>query len=499
MYTFPIEDFSGGWNPRDAWSKIADNECPDMLNMTLDERGGLTKRLGLTKYNSSQLGADALENIFYSAALGLLIAQQGTQIYKSTPGSGTWSSFATMTTSERVCFVDFLGKLVVGHPTDKMFTYDGTTWTGPVANSPKASTMAVWQNAIWSAGDSANPSRVTRSDLGAITWPASPVTNDLRQVNDKAITAIGGGTGMDTQGRAGLLVFKEDSIYRIHDSSNGAYVTLDVDYGAGGSLAVATNQGVTCAISRKGIVQVIGEVPQLISSKIEPVFHDSQMNMSKLSNMVCGSYRDRLIFSLARSGSTANNLTLEYSPLHGWIVPHSFGLSCATSVLKTGASTFAEKLYGGAASSGYAYDVFTGGSDDGSAISGRFQTRWWEPNRGNQCRFRRLLVNGRGSFSLYFKTNYDTGAGDLHSVAITGSGMVWGSGTWGVDTWGSSLYQDYERLFSLGYGRSFSIEVQESSTTSATGPKLLDDGTAETLGAFSVYGFALDIQRLGQS
>jgi hypothetical protein len=499
MRTLSITDFSGGWNPRDAWSAVADNELPDALNVTLDERGGITKRLGLTKYNSSQMGSDALENVYYSAALNLVIAQQGTTLYKSTPGSGTFSSFHTLSAGGRCCFVDFNSRLVFANSTDAFRQYDGTTVSAAISNAPVATTAAVWQNAIWSAG-SAVATRVTRSDLGTYTWPASPVTVDIRAKDDKPITCIGGGAGMDTQGRDGMFVWKEDSFYRLHDSATGAYTVVDLTYGAGGPLAVTTNQGITCAIGNRGVIAVRGgeDAPVVVSEKLSPVFRDTQLNMTQQANLVAANYRDRMVFSLARLGSTANNMTLEFHPTQGWFVPHSFGLACATTLEKTGASTRASKLYGGAAASGYVYDVFTGGSDDGSSIAGRFQMRWMELNNGNKVRYRKLIVNGRGTFGLYFKTDYASGAGELFPVRIEGTGALWGSAAWGDgSTWASDVFQDYAEMYSLGWGRSFSIECQETSTTSASGPRLLDDGTAETIGAFSVYGFNLQFERLG--
>lgn len=502
MKTLNISDFSGGWNPRDAWSAVADNELPDALNVTLDERGGVVKRLGLTKYNASQMGSDVLENLYYSPTLNLIIAQQGTTLYKSTPGTGTFASFHTLGSADRACFVDFLGKVMFANANDVFRSYDGASVSAAIANAPKAITASVWQNAIWSAGDPANLTRVTRSDLGAITWPASPVYVDIRIKDDKPITCIGGGTGMDVQGRSGVLVFKDDSTYRLHDSATGAYTALDLAYGAGGPLAVVTDQGITCAVSARGIIGMRGDdsEPTILSAKVEPLFRDTQLNMTQQANMVAGRYRGRMVFSFARIGSNANNITLEMHPVQGWIVPHSFGLAAATVLEKSGASTRVSKLYGASSSAGYVYDVFTGGSDDGAAISARFQMRWIEPASGNAVRFRRLVPNGRGTFNLFFKRNYDSSSGELFTVSIEGTGVDWGGGSlWGGGAvWSSEIFQDYgQPIFSLGWGRSFSIEVQEVSTSSATGPKLLDDGTADSTGAFSVYGFSIQYQPLG--
>ena len=503
MKTFPMNDFSGGWNARDGWSQVADNESPDMMNMTLDERGGIVKRLGLTKTGAQIVNTDNAQSLFYSSATDRLLAQVGTGLYVSTDGGVTWgASIKTFTTSARIHMVDFVGAVVIIHPVDKCFSYTvGGGITAVITNSPKGTCIAVWSNAMWSVGDSALPSRVTRSDLGALTWPATPVSVDVRAKDDQPLTAVGGGLGMDALGRGGLLVWKEDSRYRLYDAATGAYTVEDYSYGASGPQAVVTNEGVTCGISKRGIVSTSGDgvAGQVISAKIEPLFHPTQITMAQASLMVAGNYRNRMIFSLPWDGSAVNNLTLEYSPAQGWIAPHDFGLTCATTYTKSTNLLLGGKQGTGASSWGYVISVFTGGSDDTAAIAARHQTRWFEPARGNSVRFRRLQPNGFGTFNLYFKVNYDPGQGLLYPLAITGMGAVWGTAVWGTDTWGVALFQDYIPVYSLGHGKSFSIEISESSTLSGTGPSLLDVGSAEARGSFGIYGYALDIQPLGNS
>src|SRR5262245_54990583 len=50
-----IGDFSGGLNIRDALTELANNETPDCLNVVLDERGAAHKRLGLSRWNATQV------------------------------------------------------------------------------------------------------------------------------------------------------------------------------------------------------------------------------------------------------------------------------------------------------------------------------------------------------------------------------------------------------------------------------------------------------------
>lgn len=499
-----IEDFSGGWNPRDAWSEIARNEMPDMMNMTLEERGGVVKRLGLTRLNAGAQISNGgnIQSLYYSAATDRLLAQIGLNLYASSNGGVSWgSALHTFSTNARCHMVDFLGVVVIIHPADNVRTYNGTAVSGVVANSPDGTCIAVWQNALWSIGDPAAPSRVTRSDLGAATWPASPITVDIRVKDDKPLTAIGGGQGMDEQGRDGILVWKEDSHYRINNSSTGAYTVEDFQYGASGAMCVTTTAGVTCGLSRKGIVANTGGTPELVSTKIEPLFHPSQMTFANSHVMLAANTEsDRMVFSMPfTDGVTANSLTLEYSPKQGWFAPHSFGISAATNYTKNTQKLYGGKVGTGSSTYGYLLDVFSGAQDDGAPITSRFQTRWFEPNVGSDVRYRRAVINGRGSFTFYVKRNYDTGAGDSYQVAIQGDGSLWGSAIWGTDTWDAPLQQDYVEIFSLGHGRSISMEVQETSSTTSTRTALLDIGAEEPIGGFAVYGISVDMVSLGTS
>jgi hypothetical protein len=501
MRSFSINDFSGGWNPRDAWSQVGDNESPDCLNVTLDERGGIVKRLGLLKYNSTQLGTDAFENLFYWQTQQYLIAQQGTTLYYST-GDGVWTTTTRVfSTSARVGMCDFQGRLCVVHPVDGVWvSTNGTTWTQTTGGTNnmeavRGNCIAAWQNKLWVGGDPNNKPRVWFSAAGdATTWTIATAWVDIRDKDDAIVTAIGAGSGMDSEGRPGLLVFKDESHYRINNSSTGAYTTVDTQYGASGPLAIASTLGITCAISKRGIVAVnaSGGEAVLVSDKLTPLFNPNQIAFAQAANMCAGVYRDRLVFSLARAGSTTNNLTLEYSPQVGWIVPHGFGASAFAMYRKND-----EKLYSAGPTSGYAFETFKGGDDNGTAITARYQTRWFEPGRGNACRFRRMIVNGRGEFSLYVKRDYTSGQGELNEVAIVGDAFVWGTGIWGTGIWGPDIFQEYQEFHSLGLGRAVSFELTESSATSVTGPKLLDDGASPELGAFACYGLTIDYVNLG--
>ena len=62
-----------------------------------------------------------------------------------------------------------------------------------------------------------------------------------------------------------------------------------------------------------------------------------------------------------------------------------------------------------------------------------------------------------------------------------------------------ALQQDYVEIFSLGHGRSISIEIQEQSMLTSSQVKLLDVGEDPEVGGFALYGISVDMVGLGNS
>lgn len=333
--TLILEDFSGGLNLRDAPSQVGNNESPDCMNVSLDERGGVVKRLGLERLGSGTSISAAPSNLFYSAAQNVFIVQDGAAVKKTTDFIN-FTTIKTYTTSERACFADFVGNLIAVHPTDRVSYWDGATWTDVGATSPKGSAIVVWQNRALVVGDPANKARLYACKAGTIgTWTTGAGdgwTNDIREKDDETLTALAVGQGMDVQGRPSLLVFKERSTYRVHDSSTGAYTTLHREAGAGGPLAVASTQGIVAFMGPSGVYVTDGvEQPREASGKIAPIFRPTQINMAQASLWAAGVKNDRIVFSFTwGSGQSTNNRTLEYDPQQGWFVIHDFGCAAYT-------------------------------------------------------------------------------------------------------------------------------------------------------------------------
>lgn len=492
-----LTDFSGGLNLRDAPTELGATDSPDCMNVTLDERGGVVKRLGRTRLNAGGALPGTPQQAFFWKSAGVEIFQVGATIYKTPDNYASWSSIATLSTSDRMAFCDFNGKLVGVHVQDGVFVYDGATWTLATA-AVKGSCIAPWQNKVFVGGDlrAGNNSVVWWSNAGNPSiFTTGTDFNGLREKDDAPITALGLGQGQDVAGRPGLLVFKEESAYRINSSATGAFTTIDGSAGAAGALAVVTCFGVTCVINKLGIFTTdangVNELT-LASGKIPDYFRPDALNFGAQGLWCAGVYKDRVLFSVPwGAGQASNNRTLEFHPQLGWIVPHDFGASAFTTYSKND-----QKLHAASPNAAYVYEQFKSGSDDGAAISARYQTRWIIPRVGMLNSFRRLRLGGRGAFSLFTKLDFDQGQGELNAVSLLGTAFTWNDAgaVWNNPgmIWGPTTYEDYADFQEPGFGRAIAFNMTHVGTQSATGPKILEDGPAPEIGAFAFYSLTLD-------
>lgn len=474
-----FRDFSGGVNTRDAASELSENEFPYSMNVTLDERGYLMKRLGYENRFVSALGTGKVSNLFYWATQNKLVSQIGASLHVDNA-----AAFKTFTTSDRCGMVEFLGNLFITHPVDGSFTYDGTT-VSAVASGPKGDTAAVWQNKIW-VNDVINPARLWRSDAGAVNFGVTAWT-DLREKDSGKLVLLTGASGLDIAGRPGLLAFKEDSAYRINDPSTGAFTTIDASIGAGSNISGVNAYGRTYVINNRGIYSTDGLNPMREESRlIENLFQNTQIDQTKNSLMAAGRYQDRLFFSLPRTGSSVNNLALELNPQEGWIVPHSNAASAYASFGRN----ITYMVMGSPSVDGRIYNSHRGGSDAGSPIASEFQTRWMEPNDGRAARLRKARFVGLGELDAYARKDYqDESVLNPMHVNIQEAGPVYDDDASVYDTdddYVSPSFQSYQDFYSIGVCRSVSVRLVESSSIAQVGPTVLGGTAAQERGAWTM-------------
>lgn len=471
-----FKTFKGGLNTRDQASELTSEEISDALNVTIDERGAATKRLGYERRFSTAIGASLVSNVFEWKSRGFVVTQEGPRMHIDDD-----AAFLTWSTSARVGMCEFLGNLVLIHPVDGVRAYDGTTVTGPFTNFPLGDTCAAWQGKCWFAGNPTNPSRVSFTNIGAMTMDTDDWV-DLREKDSAKVLCLSGAAGLDVAGRPGLLAFKEESAYRIYDSSTGAFNTIDASIGCGSNIGAISAYGRTYTIGPRGIYYTNGLDPMVeASAKIENLFTPAVINHDRHDLMCAGRYQDRLRFSMPASGETFNSISIELHPLSGWIMAH-------TDAASAYASTDEDLIMGSPTAVGMVYNGYRTGSDDGVDIASYMQTHWIEPNFGNKTRIRRARFVGFGAFDASLYKDYESGQSlPTLSVDITPEAHQWDDGTQWNDgsLWGPVAFQDYADFWSIGTARSFSIRISETSDISLPGRNIIGQSTG-VVGAWTL-------------
>jgi hypothetical protein len=247
-----LDDFSGGLNLRDAPTELANNESPDLWNVTLDERGGIQKRLGYVKKNSSPYVTSAVPQQLYEWQLnGTVFTQCGADLFKD-DGTGTVHTFSTVA---RAGFAEFGTEVFVIHPVDGLYrSGDGTTWTH-VPGAPAGSVIEPWQNRLLALGDPGNVDTLYASAIAdARNWST---TDADRSGSDMAVTNASSTVTSATAAFVASDVSKKVTIagvdYHIASVTNATTAVLDATY------AGSTATGVAWSISGFGWTNKIRE------------------------------------------------------------------------------------------------------------------------------------------------------------------------------------------------------------------------------------------------
>lgn len=492
-----ITNFAEGPNFRDSPSELAALETYGSWNVTYDERGGASSRLGYQKRNGSALGTagEKVVNDYYSPLLNLQLTQVNAKLYRA----DNTTAVKTFTTNACVTFAEINSLVIACHPVDGLWSSpDGTTWTKiTAANAPTTGTNCV---ATWGARLFVGMSdgSVHWSDPGTVaTWTSTNFVS-VWMKNQAPIVALHVGSGQDIQGRPGLLVFKQDSVYRINDFSTGAYTVVDATSGAAGPKAVVGVGARVIWIGKRGIFwwREDQAAPVNASDLLAPMWGQDGLNYSTQNGWAAGRYKNRALFSCASNGSSTNDLAFEFHPDFGWIAPRSDAVSCYST---TAGST--ETTYGGSPTvDGQLYVLASGGTDDGAAISGWMQTRWILPNGGFQAQLWQVRVHGRGQGTMTVRTDYQDSGGFDNALDLQPNVPTWGSFNWGDGTlWTAAELEASEAFFDIGVCREFSVRFSFTVNSTATGRSLFGNVPAQIVGAFGLYALEYLFVPLGLS
>ena len=182
-----LESFSGGLNLRSDQFNLADNESPDMLNVTVDPRGGIRMRDGVDRRNTTALSADVkgMWGFHTDSGTNQLMVNYGTKVAHSAVGNFTDLTGITARTDGSRVYGMTMNNVAYGVSYDKpSFLWNGTTAAdlgttfGASGNMPQAQYVAFWNNFAWVANTyesaTGHQSRVRWSAVNdPETWPAA--------------------------------------------------------------------------------------------------------------------------------------------------------------------------------------------------------------------------------------------------------------------------------------------------------------------------------------
>jgi hypothetical protein len=415
LQRFPLSDYRGGLNTKDGPFGLEPNEAQSLLNVVLSTRGVLSQREGKSRLDvlgghPSGARTDHMRPWYNPTAKFLILSAAGS-IYslsgnlitlRQTGAGGSVWSFEQGT---NVSNLDFLWAM---NGVDAPVRWDGLTGTFSAwANTPPNGTMLrLWKNRMCIAGQAANPQRLFFSDIGNPESPAATYgTNwiDIKSTEDDRDPI----TWLEVVGDY-LLVFKRNSVWRVHDSNTFANTRLG-NPGCEGRFQSAVVGNRCYFFSRAGIWSTTGsEAPAYESDKIENFLQDN-LNYSALSRVrLCGFRHQKLYIAVPFGTTDQNSRLLEFIPKlqdltdataptgGAWLV-HDY--ACASlanfrplseDFIACGASD-AEKLF----------RLFDGRNDDGSAINAHWWSSW-RPLLAEEPfeRIRRVNVEMNGRLKL---------------------------------------------------------------------------------------------------
>ena len=269
-------DFTGGLNVRADQFNLGENESPDLLNVDVDPRGGVSRRNGVTAINTTALTGHirslfAHSSASYNQILAAVTASANSTLWYATTGNFTQIASSagniTMTGEIPPRAVTFNDYTYIVNAALFDTSYAAVKWSGTGnadrltpdidgtdGHFPCARYTTTWGQFVWVAytleSGTYYKNRVRFSKVNdAENWTATDYIDiDVGEDGD-FITAI-----LPDGDR--LLVFKQNSVYAIYGFGRDSFEVRNLTRTAGcrdGSQPVATTSGVFFWYAEDGV------------------------------------------------------------------------------------------------------------------------------------------------------------------------------------------------------------------------------------------------------
>ncbi len=473
---FEFVKLTGGLNDTFNSLDIADNEASDLQNIIFprSQNGAFGQRPGFTRINSTAVsGTPAFNGMtFFKLTDGtryLVSVLDDDTVRKMDYGvgagpDGTWDDITgsisfSADSNDQADFVVAENTLIIedGIATTAPYQWTGSGNITALGGSPPSAQFVEYHNRIlFVAGDSSNPSRLTFSNLDAITtWTSTDFILIETDSSDGVIRGIK--SGLD-----GLYIWKDRAIWRLSGTGRDDFRLERMVQGIGAasnsSIAIinspADSEQLFVFVTNRGDVAIYdgGVDVNYISRKITNSVPNS-LAFDRVDEAVATAYEFTYIVSLTNTGGSTHDRLYMFDFLHNaWT--RFVGMDAnAISTFEAG-DTQELLMFGDYAGFSNQWDITdtTADNDPGTTAIDAFYTTGWLgfDNIGaveKRLRVIRVFANQEGTgqtLDLEVRADFAS-AGTTFSISLAGAGAVWGSAVWGVDRY-SGLSVTIDRI-----------------------------------------------------
>jgi len=343
MQVLRTDSFVGGLNLRADPFQLQPNESPDLLNVDVDPRGGLSMRSGFERINTTAVdsianGSFTPEQLYsWYRTSPQIILSANSKVFFSTGGNFTDTTIA-VSSADGGHFAPWSGS-----SSDVLYVASGVAtttmskWSGSASTALTASATGAWQDSLTNP----NGTHMPRSNFVAAhvdrLWVASTRENGTDFPNRVRfshpnfpeswreidfIDIVEGGSGITAMMPFGgaLIVFKQNSIHAIYgyDTDTFQVVTLTSSLGTPSSHSVAVTEGGLFFFDwPDGVFLYDGKEFSDLFEKLRPL--QQTINDSHLTNIHLSHADNRLWLSVPIATATTATHTYVFDPtIEAW-------------------------------------------------------------------------------------------------------------------------------------------------------------------------------------
>jgi hypothetical protein len=336
--TLKIDNLKGGIRNDIDNTQIADNEVEDAQNVLFDTNSTAKKRKGMSKLNSTALGATDNRNIYnqfeYKRSDGSVyhIVHASTTLYYRL-SSNNFSSFDTGVSSANVMnFAVFMDTLNYCNGINGIEAWDtSNSWIQTSTYKPRY--MISWQNRLCIGGDPAEPANVRFSGFQSprdwttnVYLSSSPAVFSINSQDGQNVT----GFFLSPNGNLGIL--KEKSVWEIggYDKSDFYQRLVIQDIGCSDSGSIAYKDGSVYWLSSEGWIAYNGRSYSIVSDNISSTIDQIQQTNRDSGSFAKNTKTDWEVYLSTKSINATDDGKLEFYP----IVSTTTGTGVFVNVLK---------------------------------------------------------------------------------------------------------------------------------------------------------------------